>query len=90
LGSPNLDASDKDDEDGDADADASGNDAGVDGDQFRTALAVSAVPSTPSAPCGQKRKTIADFIAKVSARERDNRIKIARINATAKTERATQ
>ena len=74
--------------DEDEDSEESGEDA--DGDPLRTPAATLAVPSATSTPRGQKRKSIADSIAEVSAHERENRIKIAKINATAKTERSSQ
>jgi hypothetical protein len=89
MGSPNLDATDTDDEnDDDDDKDDDKDDA--EGGTLRTPAATSAVPPASSASRGQKRKSIADSIAEVSAHERNNRIKIAKINATAKTDRATQ
>jgi hypothetical protein len=84
AGSLNIDGNDDEDEDGEE----SGEDA--DGDPLRTPVATSAVPSATSTPQGQKRKSMADSIAEVSAHERENRIKIARINAMAKTERSSQ
>jgi hypothetical protein len=84
AGSPNIDGNDDEDEDGEE----SGEDA--DGDPLRTPVATSAVLSATSTPRGQKRKSMADSITEVSAHERENHIKIARINATAKTERSSQ
>jgi hypothetical protein len=53
--------------------------------------AAAAVPSVPvSATHGLKRKSIADSITDVSARERANRVQIANINATAKNARSDQ
>lgn len=86
MGSPNLDATDKDDEDED---DEDEDDEDADGDLPMTPTATSAT-SMSSTSQRQKCKSITDSITEVSARERDNRIKIAKINATAKTLRTTQ
>ena len=93
AGSPNLDKTDEDDDDPDEADDDDEDKNEDDGEPLKASTAVSAVPPTPSpssAPRGQKRKSIADSIADVSARERDNRIKIAKINAAAKTQRLTE
>jgi hypothetical protein len=82
MGLPNLDATDTDDENDDKDD--------AEGGTLRTPTATSAVPPASSASHEQKRKSIADSIAEVSAHERNNHIKIAKINATAKTDCATQ
>jgi hypothetical protein len=75
---------------GDSDYDDDSNEEDIDGDPLRTPAAISAVPSATSTPYGQKCKSMADSIAEISACERDNHIKIAKINASAKTEHSTQ
>lgn len=91
MGSLNLDKTDsKDDKDNDSDNDENEN---KDGEPLMAATAVSAVPSPSvllSVSCGQKHKSIADSIADISAHEWDNQIKIAKINASAKTQCSTE
>ena len=92
MGSPNLDKTDsKDNKDNDGDDDKNENE---DGEPLMAATAVSATVPSPSAPLsvsrGQKRKSIADSITDISACEQDNRIKIAKINASAKTQCSTE
>lgn len=82
----------QDDNHTDGDDDDEGDDEGDDDDNVddeppRTSATISSATSTPH---GQKQKSMADSIMEVSARERENRIKIAKINATAKTERSNQ
>lgn len=77
---------DDDHTDGDDD-DEGDDDDDIDDEPPRTSATISSATSTPR---GQKRKSMADSIMEVSARERENRIKIAKINATAKTERSNQ
>ena len=94
AGSQDSDHTDDGHTDGDhTDGDEDNEDDGeedTDGDSLRTSAATSAVPSASSTPRGQKQKFMADSIIKVSACERENQIKIAKINATAKTERSNQ
>ena len=84
MGSPNLDTTNKDDDDNDDDDDD------AEGDPLRTLTATLAVPPASSASHEQKCKWIIDSITEVSAHERDNCIKIAKINDMAKADHATQ
>jgi hypothetical protein len=88
MGLLNLDTTNKDDENNE-DEDDDGDD-NAEGDPLRTPAATSAVLPAFSASHGQKCKAIADSITEVSASERDNHIKISKINTTAKTDHATQ
>ena len=98
MGSPNLDKTDSEDdkddnenEDDDEDDNGENEDDGlaVNRQQQLYPLSHLLLLRHPY-PVGQKRKSIADSIADISAHEEENRIKIAKINAMAKTHRSTE